>query len=127
MKPGSLALALAGLALSACSSVHVVPTASATHAQPRPSDCPLELLRSPPEKPYDELAELTSHVTAPPKGGALEVLRPKACELGADAVIVLRDQVLNEMGHTLVAGIAIKFRPEPEQKPAAKPGGAVDL
>lgn len=111
---------------------------------PRPADCGLEFLKDPPKQPYDELADLESHVTSPPPGpwGALEVLRPKACELGADALIVRRNFVTNEFGHVLVAGTAIKYKaaesapppaePAPAEPPAAPPapstpGGPVNL
>jgi outer membrane biosynthesis protein TonB len=120
MKRLSLAvLALAPLALAACGSVKVTPSCAAA-GKPRPSDCPLELLYKAPPRPYEPLAELQSHVTAVPPGGALEVLRPKACELGADAIIVEREQVLNEFGHVLVVGTAIRYRP-PEPPPEAAP------
>lgn len=128
MKPASLALlALTCSSLLACGTAHVVPARAGAAAQPRPADCPLEFLPAPPAGSYVELGELRSHVTSPPPGGALEALRSQACELGADAVIVVRNQILNEYGHGLVAGIAIKYGPEPEAKPAEKKTGAVDL
>ncbi|HTN53083.1 MAG TPA: hypothetical protein VML50_11815 [Anaeromyxobacter sp.] len=124
MKATRLApLALASLALAACSGVKVTPT-GAVAGPPRPADCPVPFLREKPLTPYVPLAQLEDHVTAVPKGGALEVLRPKACELGADAVIIEREQVLNEFGHTLVVGTAIKYQlavtaePPPPAAPA---------
>jgi hypothetical protein len=113
-----LPLAALALVLAACGSVQVHPTA--TTAPPRPKDCDLAFVFKAPDRAYDELAELETHVTAPPREGALELLRPKACQLGADALIVTKNQVLNELGHTLVAGTAIKFRPL-EPAPAATP------
>jgi hypothetical protein len=90
---------------------------------PRPADCPLEFLRKEPSRPYDELADLETHVTSPPSygAGALEVLRPEACRLGADAVIVRRNFVTNEYGHVLVAGTAIRYRAEPPAQPEPEP------
>jgi hypothetical protein len=116
------ALAAALLALAACASAGIkVVRTSDEKLPPKPADCPLEFLRKAPAQPYDDLAELESHVTSPPAygAGALEVLRPKACELGADAVIVERNFVTNEFGHVLVAGVAIKYRAE--EAPAAEP------
>jgi hypothetical protein len=57
-----------------------------------------------------------SHVVAPQ-----DVLREKACELGADAVIVTRDFLVSTSrgpDRKVVAGVAIKYRdatgaPEP--------------
>jgi hypothetical protein len=119
------ALAAALLILGACSTGIKVVRTSDVKLPPKPSDCPVEFLRKAPAEPYDELADLESHVTAPPAGGAVEVLRPKACELGADAVIVTSDFVTNEFGHVIVAGKAIKYRaePAPSAEPTAPPEG----
>ncbi|WP_176065101.1 hypothetical protein [Anaeromyxobacter diazotrophicus] len=134
----SPAVAGALLALAACAGgVKTVRTSDAQLA-PRPSDCPLEFLQKAPERPYDELAELETHVTAAPAGGTREALRPKACELGADAVIVTRDFVTNAYGHAIVAGTAIKYRAEAPPAPEApapeapapeapRPGAPVNL
>ncbi len=117
------ALAAALVALVACASAGIkVVRTSDEQLPPKPADCPLEFLPKAPPQPYDELAELESHVTSPPPNGALEVLRPKACELGADAVVIQRNFVTNEFGHVLVAGTAIKYRAEaPEAPPAEAP------
>ena len=90
----------------------------------RPSDCALEFLEKRPGRPYDELGELETHVTAPPPGGAREALHADACRLGADAVIVTRDFVTNEFGHAMVAGTAIKYRSEAPDEPAPAPPAA---
>jgi hypothetical protein len=121
MRPAvrSLAPALL-LVLAACGGVKVVPT-GAVPGPARPADCPLEFLYKAPERPYEALADLESHVTAVPKGGAVEVLREKGCALGADAVIVERNQVLNEYGHALVVGTAIRWKPAAPPAPAATP------
>jgi hypothetical protein len=108
------------LGSAACAAgVKVVPSGSGVTAPARPPDCALELLRKAPDRPHDELAELTAHVTAMPAGGALEVVRRQACALGADAFVVDREQVLNEFGHTLVSGTAIRFGPLPPPPPPA--------
>ena len=124
---------LAAAALGACSSVKVTPSSGSARYDPKPKGCSVEFLKKEPGRTYQELAELESHVTSPPREGALEVLRDKACELGADAVIVKRNFVTNDMGHVLVAGTAIKFV-EPPQPPEAEPlepekplPGTVDL
>jgi uncharacterized protein YbjQ (UPF0145 family) len=133
------ALAGALLALIACASssgIKVIRT-SDEKLVARPADCPLDFLQKAPARAYEELAQLETHLTAPP-ADPREVLRPKACELGADAVIVTRNFVTNEFGHVLVAGTAIKYRaepapaaetpPQPEAKPQPEaPGGPVNL
>jgi hypothetical protein len=110
----AIVLALSLLMLSllmACGSVAVHPSPSGTKAASRPLDCTVEFLRRQPERAYDELAEVYSYysrVVTPE-----DVLREKACDLGADAVIVTRDFLIStEHGpdRKLVAGIAIKYR-----------------
>jgi hypothetical protein len=123
MKTPSL-LALLSLAAVACSGAPPVPAGGRT------PDCPLELLYKPPARPYEPLGHKLEHVMAVPPGGAPEVLRPWACALGADAVIVERNQVLNLMDHVLVEGTAIRYTlaptPPPEAPPAATPAPAPD-
>jgi hypothetical protein len=110
MRKLGLAMLLSASVLASCGGVTVHRRGAS--APPKPRDCELEILQKPPPRPYDVLADLTSHVTVVPREGALSVLRPKACELGADAIIVVQNMVLNELGHTLVAATAIRYRPE---------------
>ena len=122
MKPstlgGSLA-ALATLALVSCAGAKTAPA----------SDCRLEFLFQAPPRPYDRLADLQRHVQSPPPDGAWQALRPEACALGADAVVIERNQVLNILGQTMVAGYALRWRVEPPAPsaapvPAAEPPAA---
>jgi hypothetical protein len=93
-------------------------------APPKPPGCSPEILDKTPSRPYDALGELSTHVTNPPPQGAVSVVLPKACELGADAVIVQRNQVLNMFGHVLVNVIAIRWRTLPAAEPAVEPAPA---
>ena len=93
---------------------------------PKAGDCPIEFLLKPPERLYDPIADLESHLTDVPPQGSLSVLREPACRLGADAVIVTRNFVINMFGHMMVAGTAIRWAgaappPAPEAQPAAPP------
>jgi hypothetical protein len=106
-------LALLAAALSACGGVRVTP--SGKEAAPRPMGCALEFLNKAPDRPYDELGTLDTHLRQTLPGGPREVLRDPACRLGADAVIVEKEQILNEYGHALVAGRAIKYRLVPAE------------
>jgi len=115
--------ALAVLGLSACGGVTVRRTGVA--APPKAVSCDLEVLQKAPDRPYEALADLETHVTRVPPEGALSVVKPMACRLGADAIIVVRDMVLNEQGHTLVAVTAIKYRP-PTLAPDEAPEPAAD-
>jgi len=111
-----LPLLTAGLALSlmACGSVGVKPPRSAAKAAARPPNCTVEFLRKAPQRPYDELGEMYSYYSwvVEPE----DVLREKACELGADAVVVTRDFLIStDRGpdRKFVAGKAIKYREAP--------------
>jgi hypothetical protein len=120
------------LVLAACGAVKVTSLQPDLKAEAKPSGCAIEFLDQAPGRAYDELAELESHVTSVPPGGAQEVLRDKACELGADAVIVIRNFVTNPYGHVLVAGTAIRYRedapaPPPVESPSPPAPGAVTL
>ena len=118
---------LGALALLGCASAGNVKTTPLGNAQglaPKPKDCHIDFLRKAPERPYEKLAELDSHVTNVPREGAEQVLRPKACELGADAVIVNRDMVLNPYGHTMVSGTAIRYTAPTAPPPAPASGPA---
>jgi hypothetical protein len=85
------------LALAACATPYRVAVTDAGVAlvlAPRPADCRVEFYRTkPPERPYDEVSTLHFSGSAD-AAVAQEALRAKACELGADAVIVTRDFVV---------------------------------
>jgi hypothetical protein len=105
-----LALALAGCA--GASQGGPVTVQRWADAPPKPPGCAPEILQKAPTRPYEALGELTSHLTNPPPQ-PISVVLPKACELGADAVIVQRNLVTNIAGHVLVSVIAIRWRAEP--------------
>ena len=75
----------------------------------KPADCPIEFFYKAPERPYVELGQLQEHVINLPAAGSKVALQPRACALGADAVIVDREQVLNYFGHVMVGGTAIRW------------------
>jgi hypothetical protein len=109
----TLAVACAG----AASGVRVHRSGIAAPA--KPAACELDVYSKAPPRPHDRLGELESHVRLVPPEGALSVVRPAACELGADAIVVDRNMVLNEFGHTFVAVTAIRYRAEGAERPAA--------
>ncbi len=109
------------LALAGCGAVKVTPLGPEAGRAPKPRDCAIEFLDRTPGRAHDEIAELHSLVTSVPPAGPLEVLREAACRLGADAVVVTRKFVTNQLGHVLVAGTAIAYRVEvaPPPRPEA--------
>ena len=126
MKTLSL-LPLLALGAVACAGAPTVPagTPAGAPGTARPPNCPLEFLYKLPERPYEALGHKQNHVMSVPAGGALETLRPWACALGADAVIVERNQVLNIADQVMVEGTAIRYRAIPvEIIPATAPEAA---
>ncbi|OFX22854.1 MAG: hypothetical protein A2V77_04565 [Anaeromyxobacter sp. RBG_16_69_14] len=124
MKPAPVALLatlLLAVSTAGCGSVKVRPSGSALRSEPKPKGCSIEFLGKAPDRAYEEVADLQAHVTSPPAGGADEVLREKACELGADAVVVTRKFVTNAYGHMLVAGTAIKYVEDAQPAPPEEP------
>jgi len=110
MRNASSAAVLLTVVLAACATGGPVTVRSYGVAAPaKQPGCGLEVFQKPPNRPYDTLAEIESHVTNVPPQGALSVVKPKACELGADAIIVERNMVLNEFGHVLVSVTAIRW------------------
>jgi hypothetical protein len=100
MRPTTAVLALlSALGLAACAG-----------ARPAPPACQLEFLFKAPDRPFERLGELQEMVRILPPGGAHEALRPAACALGADAVVVTRSMVVNLFDHTAVEGYAIRWR-----------------
>jgi hypothetical protein len=120
MRNVSSAVVLATVVLAACATGGPVTVRSYGISAPaKQPGCGLEVLQKPPNRPYETLGEIESHVTSVPPQGALAVVKPKACELGADAIIVDRNMVLNEVGHVLVSVRAIRW-PTPAPPPPAE-------
>ena len=95
--------------------VVVIPSGPGVVAEPKPSDCRVEFFRTKVDRPYDEIAALYAS-----GGGSSgpddfqDALRAKACELGADALIVTQDYSLGYSGSGTYRGqmhaAAIKYR-----------------
>jgi len=126
----SLGAALAlPFALAACAGMGVKVVRLGAEAPPRPAGCAIEFLEKRPERPYEELAEMSTTATAPDPAQALQVLREPACRLGADAVLVTGRVVSNIYGKTVAAGIALRWLPSPAEPPPTpeEPSGARSL
>jgi hypothetical protein len=117
---GSAATVACSAASPSSSSVWVNP--SEIKAAARPRDCQVEFLKKPPARAYDALGELNANWPTVVKPS--DVLREKACEMGADAVIVTRDYPIPTgagPARMEIAGTAIKYREAAPVAPA--PGG----
>jgi hypothetical protein len=113
------ALAAVTVALAGCASrLAVTPAGSGLTLAPRSADCKVQFYRTkPPDRAYDEVATLhftgTSFASA---ADAQEMMRKRACELGADAVVVTRD-FLQGTQHSpgLMTGTAVSYAEAREQ------------
>jgi len=118
-----LAIALALSLTPACGGMAGVRVARrGPVAEPRPPGCALEVLEKAPDRPHEELAELTA--TAPSADGqaALAVLREPACRLGADALVVTH-RTTPRGAQSMVSAVAIRWLPGPqagEEPPGAR-------
>ncbi|OGP66491.1 MAG: hypothetical protein A2W27_04550 [Deltaproteobacteria bacterium RBG_16_44_11] len=94
--------------MSGCVSVSVMPSGSPVKATPRPNDCPIEFFRiAKPDRPFFEIATISAEgPRSTPPAAEQEKIRRKACELGADAVIVTRESAPQ---HGMI-GVAIKYK-----------------
>jgi hypothetical protein len=95
-----VAVPLAGLLLSGCTAVKVLHVDESLKPAAREAGCKLDIyLKDPPKRPYEVFGEIEYVKRAKTYVGgastesgsrreALEALNPKACELGADALLI---------------------------------------
>jgi hypothetical protein len=109
----AVALALAAASSPACFAFpRTRPEGEVAAAEARPDGCELAYLEKDPERPYQELGELTDLVSNPDPFNPALALRDKACRLGADALVITRRVVADAYGRTLLSARAIKWKPE---------------
>lgn len=110
----SIAIGLATLSMTGCvPQVHYSPAMPGLLAKPKAQSCRIEFLRSKlPERPYDELGGLFVEGSTEPEELQAALSR-KACELGADAVLITRDYTpaFGRVPATMT-GTAVRYRVE---------------
>ena len=93
-----------------CQGVSVSPSGNNVQTTSKATECSIEFFRTTkPDRPYVEIATL-SYPDGPgdlPAFKEQEKIREKACELGADAVIVTREAA--RPTHLMI-GVAIKYK-----------------
>ena len=111
-RAGLTATVIAAALVSGCLGprVTVIPSGPGVRAQAKPPECRIDFYRTKVDRPYDEIAALHASGGDTFKNGAeafQRALQAKACELGADAVIVTQDF----LGPGLVMdAVAVKYR-----------------
>lgn len=111
---GAVAGLTAASVLLGCSGPRVTMLPSSgeqVRATPKPADCTIQFLRTKVDRPYEEVAALHAAGGDTFKDGPDDfqrALQAKACELGADAVLVTDD--FSGYGGVMNV-VAIKYRP----------------
>jgi hypothetical protein len=112
MKLGSFGCALA-LLVASCAYVDATTTQYVGVARFPPSDPKtVQILRGEPMQPHERLGEILLDISVdpPPDIGEVEQrLKEEAASWGANAVFVVRDQVMPGAGRKLI-GVAIRLR-----------------
>jgi hypothetical protein len=83
--------------------------ASSKPVSPKPDNCAVEVVTSPPQQAYEEVGTLQHYNGTPPKDadGFKKAVGKQVCQAGADAVIASA----NDKGE-LVTGTVIKYVPD---------------
>lgn len=116
-RPSIVGFAVA-LVASGCTiirpALHVTPSRATAESLPgKPPGCPLDFYRTKaPDRPYDEISAL--HYVAVNGATPVEAqsaIQAKACELGADGVVITRERYMRfGEGGTEVTATAVVFR-----------------
>ena len=95
---GFLCLAAAGCFLRPAKPVAIEERIAPIYPESRPVDCQMAMLTSPPPQPYDVFAHIVSYGNEIDGLESMNALiRDKACEVGADAVVLLPPQQVDHM------------------------------
>ena len=112
-RSAALAAALAASTSLACFAFpRTKPEGDVAKAPAKPPGCEMAYLEKEPDRPYEELGELTDRVTNPDPFNPALAFRDRACELGADALIVTRRVVTDAYGSVMLSARAIRWKPE---------------
>lgn len=111
MKYKTAVLSVVFLALAGCASVDMTKTAKGTFAATNPNS--VEVLKTRPDKPYDELATFTvTGFSASDTAKLHNALREKAAPLGANAVIITSEGIVPRTfgADQWATGVAVRFK-----------------
>ena len=96
------------LVFAGCAGVTVTPSKGATPAAAKDENCVVEFWPDRPERAFDELAEVkVSGVSR--RDYARELMRQKACALGADAIVGLHEALAGD-ARPVEIGTAVRYR-----------------
>lgn len=105
----AVSISLCSLVLmTGCVTVSVMPSGNSVATMPKAENCTIEFFRTTkPDRPYVEIGTISAEGSRDtPPATEQESIRKKACELGADAVIVTRESAPQNG----MIGVAIKYK-----------------
>jgi hypothetical protein len=112
-RTAALSLALAASTSVACISFpRTAPEGEVAKAPAKPKGCEIAYLEKEPDRPYEELGEITDMVAKPDPFNPAVAFRDRACEMGADALIVTRRVVTDAYDRMMLSARAIRWKPE---------------
>jgi hypothetical protein len=88
------------------------PEGDVAKAPSKPKGCEIAYLEKEPDRPYEELGEITDMVAKPDPFNPALAFRDRACEMGADALIVTRRVVTDAYDRMMLSARAIRWKPE---------------
>ena len=106
-----LSIAIAAFLVTACASVDVTKTSKGFHAATDSNN--LEILKTRPDKPYEELGTITvTGFDATESAKMHNAIRAKAAPLGATAVILTDEGLVQKMFgmNRWATGVAIRYK-----------------
>jgi hypothetical protein len=108
MKLRYLAAVLMVTFLAGCAVVDVTKTAKGFHEPTNPND--VEILKTIPNRPYEELGTVTASQFQPEETAKMHnAIRAKSAPLGATAVILMQEGILPN-GKKWATGVAIRYK-----------------
>ena len=108
MKLRYLAAVLMVAFLAGCAVVDVTKTAKGFHEPTNPND--VEILKTIPNRPYEELGTVTASQFQPEETAKMHnAIRAKSAPLGATAVILMQEGILPN-GKKWATGVAIRYK-----------------
>jgi len=116
--------------LGGCLSVtaRVLPPGPTVAASPKAIPCGVNVLRLKPDFPYEEICAIqvdgTKGMSLPSAQDLEEGLEAKACELGADAIVVTQEYKIGMGGYASMIGVAVRYRGTAGAQPSGGPDQA---
>ena len=112
MRPRNILAIITAALLVGCASVDVTKTAKGYYDKTDPNE--VEILKTRPERSFEELATVTATGFAPSQSAKMHnAVRAKSAALGANAVILTEEGIIRDgwgAGDKWATGVAIRYK-----------------